>query len=312
MVALGVQNFLWFILLWAMIIFYTSAGGFKAVVSTDVIQASFFIVIFIGAFAYSILFADQPVSIPFEINMVGEGAVSSGKLFGWLFMPLLFMIIEQDMGQRCFAAESGSTVSKATFFAGICTILICSIPVFFGVLARNLNLSIPEGASVLMTAIQTTTSPIVAALVGAAVLAAIISTADSLINAISSNISQDFDIKLIKSKTILSSQMLTALVASVGVAFSFYFSNIVDLLIQSYELSISCLFVPILFALLGIRNSARVAAVSMIGGALGFVLFRFVETALPRELLSIVLSFAAYAIGHLLLNSQKSQIEERG
>ena len=60
----------------------------------------------------------------------------SSKLCGWLLMPLLFMVIEQDMGQRCFAGASPEIVSRASFLAGICTMIICIVPVFFGSLAN--------------------------------------------------------------------------------------------------------------------------------------------------------------------------------
>lgn len=107
-------------------------------------------------------------------------------------MPLLFMVIEQDMGQRCFAGASPKIVSRASFLAGIFTMIVCIVPVFFGSLANATNLQVPPQGSVLMTMIANTTSPFVTALVGCAVLAAIISTATSLINAISSNLSSDF------------------------------------------------------------------------------------------------------------------------
>ena len=82
-----------------------------------------------------------------------------------------------------------------------------------------------------MTAVIATTGPWMSAFVGCAVLAAIISTATSLINAIGSNISCDFNVgssKMFVSKTI-------TCVISIGAIFcAFFFNNIVDILIQSY------------------------------------------------------------------------------
>ena len=60
------------------------------------------------------------------------------------------------------------------------------------------SLEVPQGGSVLMTTITKTTNPWMTALVGCAVLAAIISTATSLINAISSNLSSDFKLSFLK------------------------------------------------------------------------------------------------------------------
>ena len=109
-------------------------------------------------------------------------------------MPLLFMVIEQDMGQKFFAAKSGRVASLAAAGAALCIFFVCAIPIYFGVYSRSLNLQVPEGASVLMTAMMQQTTPVLSALMGCSILAAIISTADSLLNAISSNLTQDFEL----------------------------------------------------------------------------------------------------------------------
>lgn len=291
---LGLDNQFWFIVFWAVVIIYTAVGGLKAVVATDVVQASFFIGAFLFCFAYVMFFSEVPFSSILENN---KGIpFESEKLYGWLFMPFFFMLIEQDMGQRCFAAKSPQTVSKATLCAGACLIVVCVIPVFFGVFAKHLALEIPAGASVLMTVIQKTSSPIVTALVACAILAAIISTADSLINAISSNLALDFGLIFQKVRI---SQAMTASIAVLGVLSSFFFDNIVDLLIQSYELSVSCIFVPILFALFKKRAHFLSATFAICFGAVGFLLFRAVPIAIPKELATVLLSLVGYGIGEM-------------
>lgn len=309
MLSLGLGSTLGFIAFWGIVILYTSVGGLRAVVNTDIIQASFFVVVFIFCFAFAIFSAEQPIApLMATENVAQEFSFAGSKLFGWLVMPFLVMIIGQDMGQRCFAANSPATVSKATLGAATCTMIVCIIPLFFGVLAKNMGLEIPPGSSVLMAAISASTTPAIAALMGCAILAAIISTADSLINAIGSNLSQDFSLKLIKTNKIRSSQMLSAVISISAIIFSFYFNNIVDLLIQSYELSISCLFVPVLFALFRKKGNATSAALAMAFGAAGFVTLRFMPNILPRELLSILLSMAGYGLGELLAILPAKQI----
>ena len=138
-------------------------------------------------------------------------------------MPLFFMIIEQDMGQRCFAGASPKIVSKASFLAGIITMVVCIVPVFFGSLANALDLEVPQGGSVLMTAIAKTSNPWMTALVGCAVLAAIISTATSLINAISSNFSNDFKLTFLKkTDSMRMVKGMTCLISIGAIFFAFY------------------------------------------------------------------------------------------
>ena len=288
MVTLGVTNDLYFIAFWAIVILYTAFGGLKAVIATDLIQASFFIAIFASCLGYVIWKTPAfPTLPPDTFNF------EYSKLIGWLCMPLFFMIIEQDMGQRCLATKSPKTVTKAAIFAGIATMLICTIPILFGILAKAANLTIAPGASVLMTFMTTMTNPILTALMGSAVLVAIISTADSLINAIGSNIAHDFG----KSLKLRTSKLLGAAIGIAGIIFSFYFDNIVDLLIQSYELSISCLFIPIAAAIFKKNGNPLSAYFSITIGAIGFTLFRFYPPEFSRELLTLGISLAGYLVG---------------
>ncbi len=306
MVSLGLESKFCFFLFWGIVIFYTSMGGLKAVVATDLIQASFFILVFFVTFAYICLYGEDFSALQLlnEVSSSDSFEVSNSKLFGWLLMPLLFMIIEQDMGQRCFAADSPKTVSKATLAAAFWILTIAAIPVFIGIWAKTSNLAVPAGASVLMTVIQTTTTPILSALVACAILAAIISTADSLINAVGSNLSQDFEMRIFKKDQVIFSQILSAGIAISGIAFSFSFSNIVDVLIQSYDLSVSCLFAPLLMALLKRKGNGLSAFMGIVFGATGFCLFKIIEIPIPKELASVLLSFVGFGLSELYILSR--------
>lgn len=295
MVSVGVDSEWIFIGFWLLVVIYTSLGGLKAVVATDIIQAFYFII----AFAVCFFWASWTDGWSLSETIAGgnmELEPSYAKLTGWLFMPLLFMVIEQDMAQRCFAAASGRVVTFATLVAGLVTLAVCAIPVFFGVTARMAGFEIPAGASVLMTMIQSLSSPILGAFVGCAILVAIISTADSLINAISSNISQDF---FPTTASVRLAQWISAAISLAGIYFSYYFSNIVDILIQSYELSVSCMLIPVFAALFRPKGPTLSAALAMLFGLVGFFLFRQIIPPLPREIASLLLSLMGFALGEL-------------
>jgi len=296
LVSMGLSNPPLFILFWAIVIIYTAQGGLRAVISTDLVQAAFFSIVFLCCFGL-VLFSESSISL-MQMPQFQNFADISPKLCGWMLMPLLFMVIEQDMGQRCFAGASPKVVSKAAFFAGVCSMIVCVVPVFFGSLANTLSLETPQGGSVLMTAIAATTNPLITALVGCAVLAAIISTATSLINAISSNLANDFRLSIKQnSESIRAVQWVTCLISILAIFFAFYFDNIVDLLIQSYELSVSCLFIPIFIALFRRKGSFPAALLSICFGAVGFILFRLYPIEFPREIASILLSIVGYGCG---------------
>jgi SSS family solute:Na+ symporter len=288
MIAMGITNELYFIGFWTIVIIYTAFGGLKAVIATDLIQAGFFIAIFLTCLGF--VFWNHP-SLP--VIPLETFDFKYSKLIGWLCMPLFFMIIEQDMGQRCLATKSPKIVTKATIWAGLTTMLVCLIPILFGILAKAQGLIIPPGSSVLMSFMIQATNPTLAALMGSAVLVAIISTADSLINAIGSNIAHDFGSNL-KLRT---SRVIGTAIGISGILFSYYFNNVVDLLIQSYELSISCLFIPITAALFKTKGNPISAYLSITLGAASFLLFRFYPPELSRELLSLGISLLGYLSG---------------
>lgn len=299
MVSLGFDQDFVFIAFWAIVIVYTVLGGLQAVVATDVIQAAFFLVVFALCFGYTLIFSDFSLGTVIQGGLSGESfSLGGGKFCGWLLMPLLFMVIEQDMGQRCFAAKSGKTVALAAGVAAVCLILVCVVPIYFGVLAKTAGIEIPEGSAVLIKAASVMTDPVLGALMACAVMAAIISTADSLINAISSNVMQDFDLAFRFNK-VKTAQIITILISILGIGISYFFTNVVDMLILSYELSISCLFVSVFMAMFN-RNCVTSAAVlSIFFGAAGFILFRYVPMPIPKEIATIAMSCIGYGAGWL-------------
>lgn len=305
LVSLGVSSTPLFVIFWAIAIIYTVQGGLKAVISTDLVQASLFTTVFLFCLGYVLYFEPAAVSLP--LPQVKDLVMVSPKLTGWLLMPLFFMVIEQDIAQRCFAGSSPKTVSRAAFAAGICTLIISIVPVFFGVLAQSIQLEIPKGGSVLMSTIMETTNPILSSLIGCAILAAIISTASALINAISSNLSGDFNIASSNSKDSLRLiRRITGLISAAAILFAFYFDNIVDILIQSYELSVSCLFIPIFIALFKKQGNFISALLAMICGALGFLLFRIYPIEFPKEVASILLSLFGYVCGEVIASRRQN------
>jgi SSS family solute:Na+ symporter len=93
---------------------------------------------------------------------------------------------------------------------------------------------------------------------------------------------------------------MTCLISIGALFFAFYFDNIVDLLIQSYELSVSCLFIPLVVALFRKKGNFMAALIAMILGAMGFFLFRIYPIEFPREIASILLSTLGYIFGELM------------
>ena len=118
---------------------------------------------------------------------------------------------------------------------------------------RLLDIILPQGADPLLPAIEHLTNTTMLSFAICGILAAITSTADSLLCAISSNLAQDFDFSGIGlKKGVTLSKGITLLTGLVAVGSSYLVtSKIIEILISSYELSVSCLLVSLLFSYFG-------------------------------------------------------------
>ena len=296
MASIAVNSYLLLFSFWAIVIFYTSFGGLKAVVATDIVQAIFFILSFGCCVAY-IYFNAEALPVTQNVMPIENSEFSVvTKLSGWLLMPLLFMLIEQDMGQRCFSAVSSKVVTYSTICSAVVILFVCAMPIYLGMLAKYLNIPLNPSESVLMSLMTKLAPQFLSALVASAILVAIISTADSLLNAISSNVSQDFD--FFQNRSVATSQKLTLFIAGLAILCSFFFDSIVQLLLVSYELSVSMLFVSIFMALF-VKKADKISAyASILTGLVSFIVLNFYETYLPREATTVILSLTAYLLAY--------------
>ncbi|MEC7839862.1 MAG: sodium:solute symporter family protein [Chlamydiota bacterium] len=294
-VAIGLDNPLLFSGLWSILIIYTVMGGLKAVVNTDILQALFIA----GALVLAYCFVDPANIAPTETLPRLTPTREEIPWTAWVLMPLLFMLIEQDMGQRCFAAKNPRIISFAAITAGIALMLGSSIAIYFGILAKNYGVQVPANSSLLIESVKTLTNPTVSTIFTVGIMMAVISTADSLLCSISSNLSCDFleNNKILASQNVNISKGVTLLTGLLALALSFYFDRVVSMLIVSYELSVCVLFVPIFAAVIIERPSWIAAYISMAIGAIGFALFHVIDCPFPKEVVTLIGSAIGFIVG---------------
>ena len=289
--AIGISNEWLFLGFWVLIILYTTLGGLSAVVRTDILQVSFVLLVFLGVFIF--VYCDKDISLLHAIqkNPV-EFEMSSLPWINWLFMPMFFAIIGQDMGQRCFAAKSAKIVPWATAGSGVLLILSALLPVTLGILARKLGF-VYQGTSVLIELVQQLTNPVMASFFASAILMAILSTADSLLCSISSNVNYDvFEILDISENKYLA-KATTFIIGFLAIALSFVAEEVIPIMVGAYELSVCTLFVPIwmaVFAKIPRRSSAMLA---FLVGAVSFAVFKFINMH-AMQIVCILVGFVVY------------------
>ncbi|MFC1894902.1 sodium:solute symporter family protein [Candidatus Dependentiae bacterium] len=302
LLGLGIDNNFAFILFWLFIIIYTMIGGLRAVAVTDFFQIIFILIIFGGVFLYSLSL--EPVSFFSINNLVGiQKPFSSIKtdffaLFPIVFNPMMFAFVEQDLAQRFFAAKTKNIAASSALLASIFMVLFSCVPIYFGMKAKLLGLNIPSGANPLVVFLNYLSSGWFISLVVCALAAAVTSTSDSLLCAISSNICQDFNLDFwgVRNK-LRASQIITFIVGLLALLVGYFCNDIIGLLVQSYGLSISSLFVPVFFCFFKKKLNKKAAFLSMVLGGMSFLLFQNIYLPIPKELATLVISLLGYFVG---------------
>lgn len=305
MAAIGLSAGWIIIPFWLSVVAYTMIGGLCAITINDMVQLAIITCTFGGIFIYT-LFSNPTALSTFlaaaKSSIFVTQTFSIASISSVILMPALFALIEQDLAQRFFASRSRAVATLSALNAGIFIMLFACIPVFFGMQAKILNIVIPEGANPLIIYLQQATNNLFFALALCAIVAAIISTADALINGISANITQDFKPRIASIKNPLMLSKITSLAIGIAALIGSYLvsPNIIDILISSYELSVCCLLVPLLFCYYKENVSTRAAFAAIAFGLAGFILFRIWPVAIPKELCALGLSLMGYYVGNLL------------
>lgn len=309
--SIGMEYEAVFLLFWCLLIFHTMLGGLQAVIIADTYQVIFILSIFVAILWYCMSLETVSFFATFvqmQKTTFSDAHVPYARLMATLIMPALFSLIEQDLAQRFFASRTRAVATISALCAGILLILFSLVPIYLGMKARFLGLAIAADSSPLMPAINALTNDFVLILATCGVIAAISSTADSLLCAISSNVAQDFDISWIGVKSKLhQSKSITLTVGALALAASYIMpKNIIDLLVYSYALSVSCLFVPLIVAYYrtDVKKSAAYGAI--IAGFSAFVGVYFWDTHLPKELVPLILSALGFVCGQFLFCTDRA------
>lgn len=306
MATVGMDNDIFIIAFWFIIIFYTMFGGLRAVIATDILQVVLIVLVFGGLFIYVVTQDDFALNMEIARQAEAKEAASMPweRFYSFLLMPVLFSMIEQDLAQRFFAAKSGRIAMLSAFLSAGIILLFSFAPVLIGMSAKAAGLEISLNKSPLVAFVENMNSEWVLAMVICALIAAISSTADSLLCAIGSNIVCDFKLNKQSASSLWSSRLATLFTGLLALVVAYQFNSIIDVLVQSYELSVSCLFVPTVFCLYKEKRHPQSAALAMVFGLAGFILSRIFPMPIPRELLSLLLSLAGYLLGEAIVRKK--------
>ena len=292
--SIGFTSDMLYIGFWCVVIVYTMFGGLSAVIMADTLQIILVLSLFLIVF-----FTMDTSSI--SLNSELTPSATSIPVISWLLMPCLFTIIGQDMGQRCFAAESPRAVFLAAFGAGVLMVVASLFPVYLGLMGAEAGL-VKGDEGIIMRVIQLVTNPVMSSLFAAGILMAITSTANSLLCSISLNIAMD--IPWIRNMPAASSKWVartvTFIVGMAAVFGSYLGNDVIPIMLEAYGLTVTAFFVPIIMALIYKRLSWFAGLASTIMGTTVFVFATVLNPDLPdympKEVLGLGLSALVFLV----------------
>ncbi|SDR33292.1 sodium:solute symporter family protein [Pseudovibrio sp. Tun.PSC04-5.I4] len=300
------------------VIIYTTLGGMRAVVYTDVVQ---FVILAIG----------MPLVLIFGVYHVGGlealyNAVPADRLtlpgpdFGWIGLIgliLVFMFGETLVPpymQRLLAGKTAKAAARGTLYSGLFSFLFFAITGAIGLvalaMAPDLN---PNNA--MPYVIMMVLPPVLKGLVFSGVIAIVMSSADSYLNSASIAFVNDIVLPLrsraIKEETLLFiAKIVTLCVGLLSILFAVSIESILDILIYAYNYWAPILLVPLVSAIYGLRKGT----VPFLGGAVAGVLVTLLwQTVLdsPGEIPGLVIGVLVNLLVFCLVPKSSIWIKEQ-
>lgn len=257
------------------VIAYTTFGGMRAVVVTDLLQ-------------FAILAIGMPLTLVFGISYVGgidevvrtvpvQHLEIPGSHYTWLSFCALVLVfffgetLVPPYVQRLCIGRDARAAARGVLYAGAFSIPFFAVTGLIGLVALTMdphldsNLALPH-------VVETALPPFLKGLVIAAVVSIVMSSADSFLNSASIAFVNDLVRPLSPrepsdSVCLLLAKASTLLVGVVSVVFAVAIDSILDILIYAYTYWAPVVIVPLVATVLGVRAGQRAFLAAVIGGA---------------------------------------------
>jgi len=264
------------------VILYTTLGGMRAVVYTDVVQ---FVILAIG----------MPLVLGFGIYQIGGvdalfAAVPPDHLslpgpdFGWMGLIgliLVFMFGETLVPpymQRLLAGKTASAAARGTLYSGLFSFLFFAITGAIGLVALALDPDLnPNNA--MSFVIVSVMPPVLKGLVFSGVIAIVMSSADSYLNSASiafvNDVWRPLQRKEMSEENLLFiAKLVTLVVGLLSIVFAVSIESILDILIYAYNYWAPIVLVPLVAAIYGIRRGTTAFLAGALTGVVATVVWQ--------------------------------------
>ncbi len=258
----GLERFWGILIGCGIVILYTTFGGMRAVVTTDLFQ-------------FGILAIGMPLVLFFGINYVGgidaliaaipaDRIVIPGAHYSWLgllALVLVFMFGETLVPpyiQRLCIGKTAKTAARGTLYSGLFSIPFFAVTGLIGLVALAMDPAIDSNLS-LPHVVVTAMPPVLKGLVIAAVISIVMSSADSFLNSASIAFVNDV-VQPLRSEPLPPDHALTLakaatfVVGVLSIIFALTIESILDILIYAYTYWAPIVLVPLIATIYGYRK----------------------------------------------------------
>ena len=265
----GINFVLAAILSTIVVVIYSTHGGIKAVVVSDVLQ---FIVI-VSVIPLILFFVMSDVDFSNFGNMYEThftsftGNLTTIEIVGLLFSFLLGEALVPPYVSRALMAKSPNHAKKGFLYSGLFMIVWFFIAISIGVFGKFI-LEDSTSSSVFFDILANYAPAGVLGLIAAALISIIMSTKDSFLN--SASVIFTFDI-LSKDKTknnLRTTQFINILTATIAVLFALSIPNIMDAIVSIFTFWAPTVVLPLMIALLKKNVNPLSGLIAILGGFL--------------------------------------------
>ena len=257
------------------VIAYTTVGGMRAVVFTDVVQ-------------FLVLAAGIPLVLVFGILHVGGiGALVDavpadrwtlpGPHYSWIGVAGLFLAfllgetLVPPYIQRLLIGRTSAATARGTLLSGLFSIPFFAVSGLIGLVALAIDPDMPANLA-LPEVVVAVTPPVLKGFVIAGIISVVMSSADSFLNAASVAFVNDVARPLrsrpgSETSDLLLARAVTLAVGIGAIAFALTIDSLIDILILAYTYWAPVMVPPLAMTILGVRRSTGAFLAAAAAGA---------------------------------------------
>jgi SSS family solute:Na+ symporter len=280
-VFLGIKP-IWGILIGCgIVIAYSTIGGMRAVVLTDVIQFCVLTVGISSALVFGIVKSGGPSAIraaaPAGHFLIPGKAMTIGAFLSLFLTFMLGETLVPPYVQRLFIGKNAAHTARGTMLSGIFSIPFFVITGAIGLVALTLDPKLDPNLA-MPYVVRTVLPAGVRGIVIAGVISIVMSSADSFLNGAATSCVNDLVKPLRKSamserQELLLAKLTNCLVGVVAVIFAVRIRSILDILIYTYNFWAPVILVPLAAVLLGVRVTKAGFLAGIVAGAAGVLIW---------------------------------------